>query len=345
MTSDDQKPLSLIEIAKLAGTSKSTVSRVLRNQPRVSPVTRKRVQEVIKAQGFRPNVLARGLTGARTGMIALLCRWMESDFASEVIRGADVEIQSRGDHLLSSFAHASDAYIDLWLNFVGGGQIDGIILVAPPAEIFDQTIRNSFKPIVMCAAQPTAGKSEWEKVDRVMLDNESGMRRAVEHLIQQGYTRLAHLEGPPNNFDGERRRESFQATVAQHRGVTGRIIHECWNEEMAYWRMVELLKKDRRACDAYMAFNDGIAIGVLRALREAGVAVPGEAAVVGWDDSRFAGFAELTTVNVPMSDIGRQAAVLLYNQINAKKANAAGHRVLLDTSLSVRRSSGKAVGT
>ena len=214
MTSEDNKPLSLIEIARLAGTSKSTVSRVLRNQPRVSPETRKRVQEVIKAQGFRPNVLARGLTGARTGMIALLCRWMESDFASEVIRGADVEIQSRGDHLLSSFAHASDAYTDLWLNFVGGGQIDGIILVAPPAEIFDQTIRSSFKPIVMCAAQPTAGKAEWEKVDRVMLDNESGMRRAVEHLIQQGYTRLAHLEGPPNNFDGERRRESFLATVA-----------------------------------------------------------------------------------------------------------------------------------
>ena len=342
MQADDKKPLSVIEIAKLAGTSKSTVSRVLRNQPRVSPATRKRVQEIIKAQGFRPNVLARGLTGARTGMIALLCRWMESDFASEVIRGADVEVQSRGDHLLSSFAHASDAYIDLWLNFVGGGQIDGVILVAPPAEIFTQTIRASFRPIVMCAAQSTRGRSAWEKIDRVMLDNEGGMRRAVDHVVGQGYTRLAHLEGPPNNYDGDRRREAFLAAIAQHRNVTGRIIHECWNEEMAYWRMVELLKADRRACDAYIAFNDGIAIGVLRALREAGVRTPGEAAVVGWDDSRFAGFAELTTVHVPMAEIGRQAAMLLYNQINAKKANVAGNCIELDTSLSIRKSSGTA---
>ena len=341
MAQDDQKPLSVIEIAKLAGTSKSTVSRVLRNQPRVSPETRKRVQEIIKAQGFRPNVLARGLTGARTGMIALLCRWMESDFASEVIRGADVEIQSRGDHLLSSFAHASEAYIDLWLNFVGGGQIDGVILVAPPAEIFTQAIRQSFKPVVMCAAQSTSGKSAWEKIDRVMLDNETGMRRAVEHLIAQGYTRMAHLEGPPNNYDADRRREAFFATVAQHPNVTSRIIHECWNEEMAYWRMVEFLKADPRACDGFVAFNDGIALGVLRALREFGIATPGQAAVVGWDDSRFAGYAELTTVHVPMAEIGRQAAVLLYNQINAKKANAAGNSILIDTSLSIRKSSAK----
>jgi DNA-binding LacI/PurR family transcriptional regulator len=340
-TGPTSKPLSVIEIARLANTSKSTVSRVLRNQPRVAPETRKRVQEIIKAHGFRPNVMARGLTGARTGMIAILCRWMESDFASEVIRGADVEVQNRGDHLLSSFSHATEGYIDLWLNFVAGGQVDGVILVAPPLEMFSQPIKPAYKPIVLCAAQPADGRPVWDQIDRVMLENERGMERAVNHLVERGCRRLAHFEGPPNNFDSAQRRQAFAAATARAAGVASRIVEGAFNEEMAYWRTLEVLKEGPGTVDGIVTFNDGMALGVLRALRESGVRVPHDIAVVGWDDSRFASFAELTTVRVPMAELGRQAATLLYHQINTRRINEHGSRLFIDTTLAVRRSSSR----
>jgi DNA-binding LacI/PurR family transcriptional regulator len=117
------------------------------------------------------------------------------------------------------------------------------------------------------------------------------------------------------------------------------VIDGSWNEEMAYWRTLEVLKEGRDRIDGIVSFNDSIALGVLRALRESGVKVPEDIAVVGWDDSRFTSFAELTTVHVPMAEIGRQAAVLLYHQINTRRANETGTRIFIDTPLAIRRSS------
>jgi DNA-binding LacI/PurR family transcriptional regulator len=105
--------------------------------------------------------------------------------------------------------------------------------------------------------------------------------------------------------------------------------------------MAKFLKADRHACDGYIAFNDGLAIGVLRALRDSGIAVPEDVSVVGWDDSRFARFAELTTLHVPTSEIGRQASMMLYEQLTSKRANEAGKKVYLDTPLLVRKTSAR----
>ena len=149
MTSNPLNRLNLVEIAKLAGVSKSTVSRVLLNQPRVAAETRTRVEHIMKAHNFQPSLFARGLAGGKTGLIGVLARWMESGFTAEVIRGINDEVKKRGGHLLCTFAPGIDEYITLWRRFVGGGQVDGAILIAPPVDLYDQKVMASDRATVL----------------------------------------------------------------------------------------------------------------------------------------------------------------------------------------------------
>ena len=332
------KALNVIQIAKLARTSKSTVSRVLRNEPDVSPKTRARVQRLIRKYDYHPSLFGRGLTGASTGLIGVLGRWMESGFAAEVLRGIVAEVERRGGHLLCSFAPNIDDYVSMWRKFASGGQVDGAILIAPASEMFSHPVKPGDRPVVLCACKPPEGKKGWGNVGSVTADNQAAMADVVKHLVERGYRRLVHLSGPPDILDAQERRRFFIRSAAGHRGVTASVVQGAWTRELAYTITLEYINTHGGPPDAFVAFNDSVALGVLEALQARGIPVPDEVAVTGWDDILFASYTGLTTIHLPMIRMGEEAARLLYEQLDDNRRKV-GRQAVLKMPLKIRRTS------
>lgn len=340
MTSNPLNRLNLVEIAKLAGVSKSTVSRVLLNQPRVAAETRARVEHIMKAHNFQPSLFARGLAGGKTGLIGVLARWMESGFTAEVIRGINDEVKKRGGHLLCTFAPGIDEYIAMWRRFVGGGQVDGAILIAPPVDLYEQHVTVNDRPTVLCSSAPENNTKGWGNVGAIKLHNQKAMACLVEHLVAKGYKRLVHLAGAPDNFDSRERCETFNKTVALHKGVTGSILQGAWTTELARTVMRQYIDSHRQLPDAYLAFNDMVALGVMEELKERNISVPEQAAVTGWDDIPFARYAGLTTVHLPMVEMGWESARLLFQKMDQVSDVPISTQTTFDMPVMIRQTSG-----
>lgn len=335
------KPLNVIEIAKLAGSSKSAVSRVLHNQSGVAPEVRARIEHIIRVHHYRPSLFGRGLKGSRTGLIGVLGRFMESGFTAEVIRGIDDEVKKRGGHLLITFAPGIEEYIDFWRSLVAGRDVDGLILIAPPLDLFQHARETTDKPVAICAAAPPHDAVTWKRAAAVTLNNEAPMERLVKHLVVKGCRRLLYLAGQPDIFDSRERSRFFAAAVARHRGVTGTIVQGAWIADLAKSVVNEYLETHKTWPDAILTFNDAIALGVLEILQEKGVDVPGRIAVSGWDDIPFARYAGLTTVHHPMADMGGETARALFHLLHPRTEDEKPVRLVMDMSLEVRRSTAR----
>lgn len=333
------KRLNLKEIAKLAGVSKSTVSRVLQNEPRVSPTTRARIKTIMTELNYKPNLFARGLKGSRTGLIGVLSRWIESGFFAELLRHLDDEIKPRGGRLLCSFTPYLDEYVEQWRMFAQGGQVDGVILIAPALELFDHSVQPGDVPTVVCAADARAGGPSWSRVDSVTMDNAGAMRALVEHLQKQGHRRLIHVGGEAGNYDSRERGAAFEKAVRELDGIEGFIEGEAWTVEMGYELMRKLLGSGRALPDAFVVFNDTAALGMWRALREAGKRVPGDVALTGWDNDLCSDMAGLTTVDLAVRDMARMAAGLLSERLTGPVADEPGRHEKIALALHARNSS------
>jgi LacI family transcriptional regulator len=334
-----KKRLTTIEIAQLAKTSKSTVSRVLMGSSHVAPETRKRIEDVIKQSNYHPNLFARGLRGGGTGQIGVIGRWMEPGFFADVIKGLDEEASRQDLHLLTSQAHSAEDYIRLWRNFSAGRQVDGLILVAPPLKLFDEPFGPEEIPIVLCASQPPARSNGWANVDSVVLDNVTAMKTLVDSLVEAGCRHLMHIAGTADTFDARDRLLAFQTAVARHEGVKGEILRGATWRTTAKTRVLEYLDTHDRCPDAFMAFNDMLAIGALEALKERGLVVPRDVAVTGFDDVAMSEFIGLTTVRVPGVLIGNECGRLLRQAIDQETASPVARNALYRLEIQHRVSS------
>jgi LacI family transcriptional regulator len=341
----DSDTLTLRQVAKLARTSKSTVSRVLTKHPSVSPKTRARIEAVILKHGFRPNLFARGLAGGRTGLIAVLAAEMNSGFYAEVIRGIDEVAGQHDGHILTSFSHGVPDYIRLWHELATEGRVDGIILIAPPLEIMSTPIQADFVPSVLCACRAPKHRKDWVGVDSVSLDNERGMDELLRHLAEQGCRDLVHIAGPNNIFDGIERRRAFERFIKSMPGLKGDVIQAVLNREGGRTAVLEYLGGRATWPDAFVAFNDSTALGVLEALRERGVSERKPVAVTGCDDEPSSAFVGLTTLHMPMLELGRETARLLFERMERKGGDLPVRASVIELSLKVRNTSliGKAL--
>ena len=166
------------------------------------------------------------------------------------------------------------------------------------------------------------------------------MVRLVEHLIAKGRKRLLHLAGAPDNYDSRERCEAFNETVAKNKGVTGSILQGAWTTELARTVMRQYIDSHRQLPDAYLAFNDMVALGVMEELRERNISVPNEAAVTGWDDIPFARYAGLTTVHLPMVEMGWEAARLLFQKMDNVSNVPISTQTTFEMPVMIRQSSG-----
>jgi LacI family transcriptional regulator len=325
------------EVARKAGVSIATVSRVLNDVGPVDEQTRVAVRKAVQDLRYVPNPLGRGLSRQRTEAIGLLLPDLFGEFFSEVIRGADQTAQQHHHHLVVSSSHNSRAEIDAAVRMMRG-RVDGLLIMSPDIDV--RTLRENFPPhlpVVLMNA-----RVEDADYDSLTIDNFSGAAAMVRHLLQHGHRRIAMIRGIERNLDASERLRGYRHALAGGGGET-REEYELpgnFSEASGYEAAKKILTLRPRPT-AIFACNDTTAIGALSALREAGVQVPGEIALAGFDDIPVGSYLNpsLTTVHVGIHEVGILAVEMLLRSLRQRGTHQRDHRVI-STTLAVRESCG-----
>ncbi|HET7516897.1 MAG TPA: LacI family DNA-binding transcriptional regulator [Actinomycetes bacterium] len=332
-------PPTLEQVAALAGVSRATVSRVVNGSPKVSPVVRAQVERAVAKLGYVPNRAARSLVTRRADSVALVvsephARFFSEPFFAGMVRGVSAALAETGVQLLLLIAQDLPDRGRLE-RYVVGGHVDGVLLASLHGDDpLPGTLERAGVPAVL-VGRP-AGTAGTSYVDA---DNRGGARAAVEYLAGQGRRRIAAITGSLDMGVGLDRLEGWRDGLAAAGlgGASDLVEPGDFTEEGGAAAMARLLERPGDPVDAVFAASDLMAAGALRALRAAGRRVPEDAAVVGFEDSAVARYAQppLTTVRQPIEEMGRQATRLLLAQVAGE---AGGMHLILDTELVVRSS-------
>ena len=323
--------MSIKQVAAAADVSVTTASRALSGHGRVGAATRERVVEAATRLGYEPSALARGLSGKPTATIAVLVPDITNPFFPEVVRGAQ-EVADRLRHVLLLGQTADD--VERTLDLLGQmrrRRVDGLVLVGGRIPAADAAVLLSGLRVVNIDREIAL-----PGVSVVGSDHRAGGRLATEHLIGLGHRRIACLAGPLDLAVARQRRAGYDDAI-EAAGLPARpdLVVEADFDEVGGRRAAETLLARGAGFTGLVAANDLAAFGALRALAEAGLRVPDDVSVVGFDDIRLASYLGrgLTTVRQQTASIGRLAAELL---IDPDRTSAEGDRHLLDVDLVVR---------
>jgi LacI family transcriptional regulator len=332
----DQSRVTINHVAALAGVSPTTVSHVLSGKRLVAEETRGTVHEAIRRLGYRPNYVARSLRTRRSHMIAVVVPDVTNTFYSVLTRGLADTLDGEG---YRSYVCNTDGLLDReakFLDDVLDRGADGIVLAA-----VDAASAGALKPAdlgvpVVCVG----GRLDHPQVDVVTIDEERGSYEVTRHLLTGSPERVAMIQGP--SASGATRIAGFNRAVAD----AGRTIDPTlmvtgdWTRRGGYEAMSQILRRQSRPRpDAVFCANDLMAIGAIDALREAGLDVPKDVAVAGFDDVDAATIVHppLTTVVNPAYDIGVSAAELLVSRLSGQY-DGEGREIGLPCPLVVRES-------
>ncbi|MGP4114939.1 LacI family DNA-binding transcriptional regulator [Streptomyces sp. 4N509B] len=335
MTDVPRRQPTLDEVAERAGVSRSAASRVLNNAPHVSRDKREAVQRAIRELGYVPNPTARALVTRQRGVAALVISGetpsiFADPFFARVIVGASAALEEADLHLMLCLA-ASDRSRRRLEELLRARGVDGVMFMAVREE--DPVlgiVRETEVPVVF-GGRPVGYDPPWY----VDVDNVGGARQATEHLLARGRRRVAMICGPGDT----------RVSRARHRGYREALVlagleplapeSGDFTEPSGARAMTDLLARHPDV-DGVFAANDNMAAGALRALRSAGRDVPGDVAVVGFDDLDIARIAEpsLTTVRQPIQALGRETARMLVRLVAGEEADP----LVLPTELVTRAS-------
>lgn len=331
---------TLKDVAKAAEVSIASASRAINGLDNVAEGVRARVLEAASKLRYVPHGGARSLVMSRTNTIGLLLPDIYGEFFSEIIRGVDVAARSRGLHLLVSGSHG-DVREAVAAILAMSGRVDGLLVMSPFVDSQDLGVVLPLNlPLVTIA-------SRIGQVDRgaISVDNFGGGRTAVQHLVDQGCTRLAHVSGPASNFEAQERERGYNAAVADLGASISHVatLEGNFEEESGFRATKSIIAAAKGGApmpDGIFVANDMMAIGALFALKESGIQVPHDVAVVGFDDVPIARFASpaLSTLRVGVFELGRQGLDLLANAL----ADPDGERaegVVISPELVIRESS------
>jgi LacI family transcriptional regulator len=325
------------DVARDAGVSVATVSRVFNDSGPVSAETRQRILDVAARLRYAPHGVARSLITSKTSTIGVLLPDLYGEFFSEVIRGMDQAAQRRGYHLLVSSSHDAKDEIEAALRAMRG-RVDGLIAMSPhldaPALVANVPLA---LPVVLlnCAVKGNG-------YDALTIQNLRGAYQMTRHLLDLGHRPIAMIRGAEGNYDAAERLTGYRKALREA-GLEPRAEWELpgdFTEASGFRAVAALLALGERPT-AVFAANDAMAIGALSALREAGVRVPEEIAVVGFDDIPLARYMNppLSSVHVPMAGLGARAVETLLHAMDAKNEHTRRHQ-RMETTLVVRRSCG-----
>ncbi len=332
--------LTLEDIAKQAGVSRSTASRVVNDDPNVNESVRKRVQDVIISTGYHPHAAARSLASQRSWMIGLVLPRSVSSFFTDpyfprLTQGVAQACNQQNYTLGFFLVDTKEDENRIFPRISRKGLLDGIVLQTPQMgdTLIDQLVESEIPVVVAGRPFNTNG------VSYIDVDNVTSAYLAVRHLIRLGYTRIGTITGRMNGTTGLDRKAGYQKAIHEHGWeVDENLIAEGdFTEESGYFALQQLLPAHP---DAIFAASDSMAIGAIRAARESGLNVPGNIAFVGFDDLPAASQPEikLTTMRQPIVQFGMKAVETLIDLIeNGIKPS---RRILMETELVIRESCG-----
>ena len=324
------------DVARQAGVSIKTVSRVINREANVSPATRSKVETVIRDLDYEPNRAARGLASHRTFSIGLLYEVPhEFSYIQKLLEGVFRVCEANGYTLLMHPVRAAPTAADI-VRFLAQTRVDGVVLTAPIGDRVEVTSALSKRGSPFVQVSPGITDTRWTSVGP---DDCAGSRALTEHLIGLGHRRIAFIEGDPRHGATEERLRGHQQALRANGlpddptlVVPGRFDFESGKSG------AEALFALPERPTAIVASNDDMAAGVIVAAREAGIALPEELSVAGFDDSPTAihTWPHLTTVRQPIADIASRGAELLIEWIRGERDSHT--RKTFDCRLVVRQS-------
>ncbi len=301
------KALSIRDVARIAGVSRQTVSRVLNRQPNIKPSTEAHVRQVIEEVGWRPNSAARALATSRSKTIGLLVS-SRSQYGPFSAAGAvDDAARARGYTISSAtLAQGDDENIAAALDAFSAQGVDGVVVIAP-----QQRAHEALKRVAVGVPFVSLQWREGPNERVVAFDQVAGARAATRHLIELGHSRILHIAGPQDWNEAEERMRGFLAEMSANDMPTEAPVLGDWTVDLGYVLGMKLL--GHREFTAVFASNDQMALGVIHAAHDLGLSVPGDLSVVGFDDIPEAKhfIPPLTTVRQDFAQLGTQAIDIL----------------------------------
>lgn len=329
--------VTIKDVARKAGVSTATVSRILNNIGPANEETIHRVKAVAKDLRYIPSALGRNLSRQKTEALGLLLPDLFGEFFSEVIRGADQTAQANFYHLVVSSSHNNKREIEAALKMMRG-RVDGLVVMSPhlDANALKMNLPQSLPFVLLnCHLQG-------EDFDALSIDNYSGARKMTEHLIRHGHKRIGAISGTPGNLDAEDRLRGYRDAM-RDAGIPVEpafIVHGSFSEASGYEAARRLMTLDPKP-SALFASNDAMAIGALSALREVGLNVPEDMALAGFDDIPIGKYLTppLTSVEVDIYNLGVLAIETLLHAVTHRNTHHK-RQTILPTTLRVRESCG-----
>lgn len=291
----------MLDVAEMAGVSYQTVSRVINNQSYVSDDARQKVQHAIDTLGYRPSKAATKLRSRLSKTIAIILYGSWFHGPVQVALNVEMAAKTNGFDIISSNVTETEQQVVQALQHVKDWSVDGVIMIIPAQGLRAEEIRAICEdiPVVCIESQPSP------RMPSVSLDDSYGTQQVIEHLIGLGHTRFCEISGPLNWYSGQLRHQACQNILKAHGLEPAIHIEGNWSTPGGYQATRRLLEQGQ-TFSAVIAANDSMALGAYRALHQAGLSVPEQVSVVGFDDILEAAYftPPLTTVNHDYIQLG-----------------------------------------
>jgi LacI family transcriptional regulator len=315
--------VTIRDVAREAGVSVATVSRVLNGSGPASADAEHRIREAAARLDYAPNEAARALIRSRTYTLGVLLPDLHGEFFSELIRGIDRSARHAGFHLLVSSFHSDPVEMERALRAMRG-RVDGLLLMAPDLTTRAQLTEVSADRVVVLLNPPA---DDGALHDAVCVDNVGGARAMTRHLLALGRRRIAVITGDSRNHDAQARLRGYRDALRSARVARDPALEIAGDfSEASGYRATQTLLGVRPRPDAIFATNDAMAVGALLALRRAGLRVPHDIALAGFDDVPMARYLTpaLTSVHVAIDELGRRATDLAVRAIEHGRGSDSG---------------------
>ncbi|MGY0651172.1 LacI family DNA-binding transcriptional regulator [Luteimonas sp. A537] len=332
--------VTIKDVARESGVSVATVSRAINGHGNVAAAVRERVLRVARELDYAPHQAARALSSRRTHTVGVVLPDLHGEFFSELIRGIGQVARANGLHLLVSSDHGDPTEQGAALQAMRG-RVDGVLVMAPTDEgsrFLAGHLTPALPAVLINTVDPGGTRPG------VGVDGYGGARTMVRHLVAGGRRRIAFVSGPADNHDARERRRGYEEELAASLpGSTPHVLAGDFSEASGLRASGQLLAGGCRP-DAVFAANDAMAVGCMRGLVDAGVEVPADIALAGFDDIPLARHVQpaLTTMRVDIAELGGRALETLIGRLQAGSAAtaAAPPPAALSPSLVVRASTG-----
>ncbi|QNH23387.1 LacI family transcriptional regulator [Xanthomonas sp. GW] len=323
---EQRASITIKDVARLANVSVATVSRTMNGHQHVAEPVRARVLEAARTLHYVPHHAARSLSSRRTHTIGVVLPDLHGEFFSELIRGIDTVARERGLHLLVSSYHGEPEEQRLAVRRMPG-RVDGLLIMSPylstDADEAADMLPGTLPAVLMNCAERIADAQV------LNVDNYGGARAMTRHLLDSGHRRIAFIAGPDDNFDARERLRGYRDELHERSPQTlPRVLPGDFDEASGYRAGQALLQGERP--DVVFAANDMMALGCLFAFTHAGLRVPDDIALAGFDDVPMARYVHpaLTTMRVDIAGFGARAMQMLIAALEPQSAAAAAEAPL-----------------